>query len=146
MEQRTMKPMPTRRGIIRMTDGGRVAMPQTDVWMTKEEISDMLGLPEADVFRAIRTIYKKSELYEHETMERIPMPGHEHQGWTMEVYSLDLILYLTYKLPSRNAQVFRKYMTNKAYERSPYEHICIIVDDVDFRSGIRNGHLTEVTP
>lgn len=24
-------------------------------------------------------------------------------------------------------------MTNKAYERNPYEHICIIVDDVDFR-------------
>jgi hypothetical protein len=23
-------------------------------------------------------------------------------------------------------------MTNKAYERNPYEHICIIVDDVDF--------------
>ena len=146
MEQRTMKPMPTRRGIIRMTDGGRVAMPQTDVWMTKEEISDMLGLPEADVFRAIRSIYRNSELYEHETMERIPMPRHEHQGWTMEVYNLDMILYLTYKLPSRNAQVFRKYMTNKAYERTPYEHICIIVDDVDFRSGIRNGHPTEVTP
>ena len=146
MEQRTMKPMPTRRGIIRMTDGGRVAMPQTDVWMTKEEISDMLGLPEADVFRAIRSIYRNSELYEHETMERIPMPRHEHQGWTMEVYNLDMILYLTYKLPSRNAQVFRKYMTNKAYERSPYEHICIIVDDVDFRSGIRNVHLNEVTP
>ena len=64
----------------------------------------------------------------------------------MEVYSLNLILYLTYKLPSRNAQVFRKYMTNKAYERSPYEHICIIVDDVDFRSSIRNGNPTEVAP
>ena len=146
MEQRTMKPMPTRRGIIRMTDGGRVAMPQTDVWMTKEEISDMLGLPEADVFRAIRSIYRNSELYEHETMERIPMPRHEHQGWTMEVYCLDMILYLTYKLPSRNALVFRKYMTNKAYERNPYEHICIIVDDVDFCNGIRNGHPTEVAP
>ena len=138
--------MPTRRGIIRMTDGGRVAMPQTDVWMTKEEISDMLGLPEAEVFRAIRSIYRKSELYEHETMERIPIPRHEHQGWTMDVYNLDMLLYLTYKLPSRNALVLRKYMFNKAYERSPYEHICIIVDDVDFRSGIRNDHPSNVTP
>ena len=96
MEQRTMKPMPTRRGIIRMTDGGRVAMPQTDVWMTKEEISDMLGLPEADVCRTIRSIYRRREQYEHETMERIPMPGHEHQGWTLEAYCLDMILYLSY--------------------------------------------------
>ena len=125
--------MTMNRGIIRMTEGGKVSMPQIDVWMTREEIADMLGLPEASVFRAIRSIYKKSELYEHETMQRIPFPRHEHQGWTMDVYNLDLILYLTYKLPSRNAQIFRRYMTNKVYERGPYEQICIIVDDVDFR-------------
>ena len=49
---------------------------------------------------------------------------------TTQIYAR--ITILTYKLPSHNAQIFRKYMTNKAYERSPYEHICIIVDDVDF--------------
>ena len=122
-----------KRGIIRMTEGGRVSMPLTDVWMTKEEIADMFGLPEPLVFRTILSIYKKSELYEHETANRIPFPKQESKGWTIEVYNLDLILYLTYKLPSRNAQIFRKYMANKAYERSPYEHICIIVDDIDFR-------------
>lgn len=125
--------MTMNRGIIRMTEGGNVSMPLIDVWMTREEIADMFGLPEASIIRAICSIYKKSELYEHETMRRIPFPRHEHQGWTMEVYNLDLILYLTYKLSSRNAQIFRKYMTNKVYERSPYEQICIIVDDVDFR-------------
>ena len=116
-----------------MTEGGKVSMPLTDVWMTREEIADMFGLPEALIFRTIRSIYKKSELYEHETANRIPFPKQENKGWTMEVYNLDLIIYLTYKLPSRNALVFRKYMINKTYERSPYEKICIIVDDVDFR-------------
>ena len=125
--------MTMKRGIIIMTDGGQVTMPQKDVWMTTEEIADMFGLPEALVVRTICSIFKKSELYEHETANRIPFPKQESKGWTKEVYNLDLILYLTYKLPSRNAQIFRKYMTNKAYERSPYEHICIIVDDVDFR-------------
>ena len=122
------------RGIIRMTDGGKVSMPLIDVWMTTEEIADMFGLPEGRIYQTIRSIYKKRELYEHETMQRIPFPRHE--GWTKEVYNLDLILYLTFRLPVRNALVFRKYMTNKAYERSPYEHICIIVDDVDFRSAV----------
>ena len=117
--------MTMKRGIIRMTEGGKVSMPLIDVWMTREEIADMFGLPEASVFRAIRSIYKKGE--------RIPFPRQESKGWTMEVYNLDLIIYLTYKLPSRNALVFRKYMINKTYERSPYEKICIIVDDVDFR-------------
>lgn len=116
-----------------MTEGGKVNMPLIDVWMTREEIGDMFGLPEALIFRTIRSIYKKGELYEHETTSRIPFPRQESKGWTKEVYNLDLILYLTYKLPSRNAQIFRRYMTNKAYEHSPYEKICIIVDDVDFR-------------
>ena len=122
-----------------MKECGKVSMPQTDVWMTKEVVADMFGLPEALIFRTIRSIYKKSELYEHETANRIPFPKQESKGWTKEVYNLDLILYLTYKLPSRNAQIFRKYMTNKAYERSPYEHICIIVDDVDFRQHFFKG-------
>ena len=68
------------RGIIRMTDGGLVNMPQKDVWMTTGEIADMFGLPEAIVYRTIRSIYKKSELYEHETAERIPFPTHEADG------------------------------------------------------------------
>ena len=63
------------RGIIRMAEGGKVSMPLIDVWMTKEEIADMFGLSDASVFRAIRSIYKKGELYEHETTDRIPFPG-----------------------------------------------------------------------
>ena len=120
-----------RRGIITMTDGGRVTMPQQEVWMTCDEIADMFGLLYATVARAIRSIYKKGELREDETMQLLPYPS--RKGWSFEVYNLDMILYLTYKVPSRNARIFRQYMTNKAYERNPYEHICIIVDDVDFR-------------
>ena len=110
-----------------MTEGGQVTMPHKDVWMTREEISDMFGLPEATIYHAIKSIYKNRELYEHETMSSIPYPKHESKGWTIQVYNLDMIFYLTYKIPSRNALIM-----NKAYERSPYEHICIIVDDVHF--------------
>ena len=123
-----------RRGIITMTDGGIVTMPQHDVWMTVTEIADMFGVLEAIVYRAIRSAYKKRELYEDETMKYIPVP--RHKGCHAEVYNLDLILYLTYKIPSRNARIFRRYMTNKAYARNPYEHVCIIIDDVDFKAGI----------
>ena len=123
-----------KRGIITMTDGGRVTMPQQEVWMTCDEIADMFGLLHATVACAIRSIYKKGELREDETMQLLPYPS--RKGWSFEVYNLDMILYLTYKMPSRNARIFRQYMTNKAYARNPYEHICIIVDDVDFRQNL----------
>lgn len=42
------------RGIIRMTEGGIITMPDKDVWMTVDEIADMLFVPSAVVFRTIR--------------------------------------------------------------------------------------------
>ena len=33
------------RGIIRMTEGGIIAMPEKDVWMTVDEIAEMLFVP-----------------------------------------------------------------------------------------------------
>ena len=86
--------MTMKRGIIRMTEGGKVSMPLTDVWMTKEEIADMFGLPEALILRTIRSIYKKSEQYEHETANRIPFPKQESKGWTKEVYPTYFILLI----------------------------------------------------
>ena len=47
------------RGIIRMTEGGIVTMPDKDVWMTVDEIADMLFVSSAIVFRTIRSIYNK---------------------------------------------------------------------------------------
>ena len=44
------------RGIIRMTDGGIITMPDKDVWMTVDEIADMLFVSSATVFRMIRSI------------------------------------------------------------------------------------------
>ena len=35
------------RGIIRMTEGGIITMPDKDVWMTVEEIADMLFVSSA---------------------------------------------------------------------------------------------------
>jgi len=48
------------RGIIRMTEGGIITMPDKDVWMTVDEIADMLFVPSAVVFRTIRSIYNNS--------------------------------------------------------------------------------------
>ena len=55
------------RGIIRMTEGGIVTMPDKDVWMTVDEIADMLFVPSAVVFRTIRSLYKNSIAREEDT-------------------------------------------------------------------------------
>ena len=40
-----------------MTEGGIISMPDKDVWMTVDEIADMLFVSSATVFRTIRSIY-----------------------------------------------------------------------------------------
>ena len=44
------------RGIIRMTEGGIITMPDKDVWMTVDEIADMLFVSSATMSRVIRYI------------------------------------------------------------------------------------------
>ena len=56
------------RGIIRMTEGGIIIMPDKDVWMTVDEIADMLFVPSAEVFRMIRSIYNKGIAREEGTL------------------------------------------------------------------------------
>ena len=55
------------RGIIRMTKGGIVTMPDKDVWMTVDEIANMLFVSSAIVFRMIRSIYNKGVAREEDT-------------------------------------------------------------------------------
>jgi len=88
------------RGIIRMTEGGIVTMPEMDVWMTVDEIADMLFVPSAVVFRTIRSIYNNSIARER----------------------------LAYAIDSHNSQKFRKYIMNRLMGRPMYENVCLTVE------------------
>ena len=55
------------RGIIRMTKGGVITMPDKDVWMTVDEIADMLFVSSATVFHMIRSINNKGIAHEEDT-------------------------------------------------------------------------------
>ena len=55
------------RGIIRMTECGIITMPSKDVWMTVDEIANMLFVSSAIVFRMIRSIYNKGVAREEDT-------------------------------------------------------------------------------
>ena len=115
------------RGIIRMTEGGIITMPDKDVWMTVDEIADMLFVPSAEVFRMIRSIYNKGIAHEEDTHGSFRLFPFR-PNWNIDVYSLEMVIRLAYAIESPNSQKFRKYIMNRLMGRPMYENVCLTLE------------------
>ena len=114
------------RGIIRMTEGGIVTMPDKDVWMTADEIADMLFVPSATVFRKIHSIYKKGIAHEEGTHGSFRLFPY-HTDWIIDVYNLEMVICLAYAIESDNSHKFRKFIMNRLMGRPMYENVCVVL-------------------
>lgn len=103
-----------KRGIITISKVGAVTVPTAPVWMTKFEIADLFGVFAYDIRKTIRQIYKSGELQEHETMKYI----RQDDGTNYDVYSLEMVIALAFKLRSKEAIAFRGFVTNRLYAKS----------------------------
>ena len=95
------------RGIIRMAEGGVVTMPDKDVWMTVDEITDMLFVSSATVFRMICSIYNKGIAREEDTHGSFRLFPY-HPDWNIDVYNLEMVIRLAYTIESDNSRKFRQ--------------------------------------
>lgn len=115
------------RGIIKMTEGGMITMPDKDVWMTVDEIADMLFVQSAIVYRQIRHIYNKGTVQEdgtHSSFRLFPY----RPNWSIDVYSLEMVIRLAYAIDSPNSHKFRQYIMNRLMGRPMYENVCITLE------------------
>lgn len=120
------------RGIIRMAEGGIITMPDKDVWMTVDEIADMLFVSSATVFRTIRSIYNKGIAHEvdtHGSFRLFPF----HPNWNIDVYNLEMVIRLAYTIESPNSHKFRKFIMNKLMGKPMYENVCIMLNMTDYK-------------
>ena len=120
------------RGIIRMTESGIITMPDKDVWMTVDEIADMLFVSSAIAFRMIRSIYNKGIVREedsHGSFRLFPF----HPNWNIDVYNLEMVIRLAYTIDSPNSHKFRKFIMNKLMGKPMYENVCIMLNMADYK-------------
>ena len=97
------------RGIITISKNGTVIMPTAPVWMTQQEMSDAFYVFECDIRRAIRAIYKNKELLESETMRYV----RQDNGISYDVYSLEMVIAIAFRLRSRESMAFRRFIMDK---------------------------------
>ncbi len=97
------------RGIIAISETGEVSIPTTPIWMTKFEIADLFGVFSCDIRKAIRTSYKNKELSETDTMKYIK----QTDGISYDVYSLEIIIAIAFRICSRETLWFRRFVINE---------------------------------
>ena len=115
------------RGIIRMTECGIITMPDKDVWMTVDEIANMLFVSSATLFRMIRSLYNKGVAREEDTHGSFRLfPYHPNRN--IDVYNLEIIIRLAYAINSHNSQKFRQYIMNRLMGRPMSDNVCITLN------------------
>lgn len=101
--------MTMERGIITITENGAVAMPTAPVWMTQQEMSDAFNVFGCDIRKAVHAIYKNGELLESETKRYIK----QDNGINYDVYSLEMVIAVSFKLRSRESVAFRRFIMGR---------------------------------
>lgn len=102
------------RGIITITENGVVTMPTTSVWMTQQEMCDAFNVFGCDIRKAIAAIYKNNELSEEKTVRHVRQDGRI----CYDVYSLEMVIAVAFRLRSREAMAFRKFIVERLYTAS----------------------------
>ena len=80
------------------------------VWLTQSQIADMFGVFTAAVNANIRAILKSGVLYEDHVIRRTRC----RNGNIVERYNLEMITALAFRLKSENAEVFRRWIIERA--------------------------------
>ena len=101
--------MTMERGIITISENGAVTMPTVPVWMTQQEMSDAFNVFGCDIRRAVHAIYKNMELFESDTMRYI----RQDNGISYDVYSLEMVVAVSFKLRSRESMAFRRFILGR---------------------------------
>nr|WP_300896643.1 protein-tyrosine kinase [uncultured Alistipes sp.] len=93
-------------------ENGQVTIrPATNgVWLTQSQIADLFGVFTAAVNANIRAIRKSGVLDEDRAVRRTRC----RDGNIVERYSLEMVAALAFRLKSENAEVFRRWIVERA--------------------------------
>ena len=80
------------------------------IWLTQSQIADLFGVFTAAVSTNIRAILKSSVLHEARVLRRTS----GRNGKIVERYNLEMITALAFRLKSENAEVFRRWIVERA--------------------------------
>ena len=118
--------MNQKRNIITMDEYGRVHFPSTthnDIWMNTNELIGLFGVIYTILRANITAIYKSGVLNEHEVQRCINISN----GISIDVYTLSMIVALSFRLNTLGAYKIREYIIEKLTTNSRNHILCLDV-------------------
>jgi len=102
-------------------------MPTAPVWMTQQEMSDAFNVFGCDIRKVVHAIYKNGELLESETKRYI----RQDNGINYDVYSLEMIIAIAFKLRTKECIAFRRFIMDKlcSFNRGNSIHLFFSLSD-----------------
>ncbi len=85
------------------------------IWANLNQIADLFGVQKAAISKHLKNIFKTGELSEKATvskMETVRIEGKRSIKRSIEVYNLDAIIAIGYRINSKQATQFRIWATN----------------------------------
>lgn len=90
-----------------------VRLEDETVWLTQEQIADLFGTKRPAITKHLNNIYKSGELDVDSTCSILERMGNDgKQRYTTKYYNLDAILSIGYRVNSKNATFFRKWVNS----------------------------------
>ena len=97
------------REIITIKNGIISVPASTEIWMTQHQLADLFQCFVAKINANIRAILKTGVLDE----ANVCRTHYYKNGNSVEEYGLEMIIALSFRIQSRNAELFRKYIVKK---------------------------------
>ena len=92
-----------------------MTLEDNNLWLAKEEIARLFGVVYQKIYTNIRSIFKDKLLVERDVTYyfRYTDKGIEKQS---EFYSLEMLIFLSYRIGTMQAQIFRQFLNSALRE------------------------------
>ncbi len=115
----------------------RVLMREETIWLTQAQMAELFDVQRPAIFKHLKNIYETGELHRPATvsnLEIVQNEGGRDVKRTLELYNLDAIIAVGYRVNSKRATQFRIWATQVLKE---YIKKGFVVDDERMKQGER---------
>lgn len=112
-------------GYIRFSDTNRleISLANNTVWMTANEIADLFGVNIPTVNKQLKELFKTDFLSEREVSKEYRYTCPKHRECIRIYYNLELITFLSFRIQSFYAKLFREWVFSTIHKEDSKDKI-----------------------